>query len=57
MSKEMLNETTSALTQGNKANKFCKKRFMFLKKLLGKRVEIYNNMHVHVTLEWVGFGL
>ena len=57
MLKEMLNETTSAL-KGNKANKFCKKRLMFFKKLLGKRVKIYNNMHVHVvTLEWVGFGL
>ena len=51
MLKEMLNETTSALTQSNKANKFSKKRLMFLKKFLRKRVEIYNNMHVHLTLD------
>ena len=46
---EMLNETTSALTlEGNRANTFSKKRLMFLKKFLRKRVKIYN-MHVHVT--------
>ena len=32
MLREMLNETNSALSQGNKANKFSKKRLMFLKK-------------------------
>ena len=34
----MLNETTSELTQGNKANMFCKKRLIFLKKCASKQV-------------------
>ena len=38
MLKEMLHETTSALIQGNKANRFSKKRLVVLKKCAGKQV-------------------
>ena len=37
MLKEMLNETTSALTQRNKFNRFSQKRLMFLNKCAGKQ--------------------